>query len=510
MYLNRRLGISMLQSKKLQMDALFHPKNVTILGASKNIMKWGTIILANIMSGGYKGQLYPISLTQSHILGIKAYPSIHDLPEPPDMVFICLPAENTPGFVEECGKAKANTVVAIAGGFSEAGAEGARLEEEIRSIVKKYPMNVVGPNTMGVCNPHISLYALMPTVTPRKGAIAFVSQSGNLGTQLMGLGEKEHVGFSKFVSSGNEIVLRLEDYVEYFGEDPETKVILCYIENIKDSKKFMRVTSQVSRKKPIIVFKSGKSEAGSRAAQSHTGALAGSYELYRAMFKQCGIIEAENTIEMLDFANAFSRLPPLKGDRIGIISWGGGWGVITVDKLINAGLKVPPLPKEIVQKIDEYLPPFWSKNNPIDLVGSLDRKGHLKSLEYLYESGMDGIIVLGIIIGGAFNPEKYDILSVALKDQFNPQDIKAFKDEFDNMDLQFLKRIKKLMDRYQKPIIIVSLMQSEKILEQELVIYSMPEQATQAMKKLYEYYHYRSKFETKEEKSQNISKEQKL
>jgi len=251
------------------------------------------------------------------------------------------------------------------------------------------------------------------------------------------------------------------------------------------------------------VFKSGKSEIGARAAQSHTGALAGSYEMYRAVFKQCGIIEAENTIEMLDFAKAFSRLPPLKGDKIGIISWGGGWGVITADKVINAGLKVPPLPQEIVQKIDEYLPPFWSKNNPIDLVGSLDRKAHLKSLEYLYESGMDGIIVLGIIIGGAFDIKKYDILSVALKDQFNPQEIKAFKDEFDNMDLKFLKRMKKLMDSYQKPIVIVSLMQSEKILEQDLVIYSMPEQATQTMKKLYEYYQYRSKFETNEEKHQD-------
>jgi len=493
----------MLPAKKL-LDSIFYPKNIAILGASKNIMKWGSIILMNIIAGGYESQVYPINLTNPRILGFQAYPSLQDLPETPDMVFICLPAENTPEFVEECGKAGANTVVAIAGGFSEAGAEGKRLEEEIKDIAKNYPyMNIVGPNTMGICNPQVNLYALMPTVTPRKGAIAFVSQSGNLGTQLMGLGVQEHVGFSKFVSSGNEIVLRLEDYIEYFGEDPETKVILCYIESIKDPKKFIRIASQVSLKKPIIVFKSGKSDIGARAAQSHTGALAGSYELYQAIFKQCGIIEAENTIELIDYAKAFSRLPPLKGDKIGIISWGGGWGVITADRVVNAGLKVPPLPKEIVQKIDKYLPPFWSKNNPIDLVGSLNRKGHLKCLEYLYESGMDGIIVLGIIIGGAFDPQKYDMLSKVLKEEFDPQEIQVFKDEFDNMDLQFLKRMKKLMEHYQKPIIVVSLSQSEKILEQEVVIYSMPEQATQAMKKLYEYYQYRSKFEKPEETNSN-------
>jgi len=487
----------MLLLKKLQaMDSIFHPENITIIGASKNIMKWGTIILANIISGGYQGQLYPINLTQPRILGLQAYPSLQDLPEPPDMVFICLPANNTPDFIEECGKADAKTVVAIAGGFSESGVEGKRLEEEIREIAKKYPyMNVVGPNTMGVCNPYTNLYALMPTITLRKGTIAFVSQSGNIGTQLMSLGEKEHIGFSKFVSSGNEIVLQLEDYIEYFGEDPETQVILCYIESIKKHKKFIQITSRISQKKPIIVFKAGKSDVGARASQSHTGALAGSYELYHAIFKQCGVIEAENTIELIDYAKAFSRLPPLKGDKIGIISWGGGWGVITADKLVNAGLKVPALPEESVRKINAYLPAFWSKNNPIDLVGSLNRRSHLKTLECLYESGMDGIIVLGIIIGGAFDPAKYNILLKVPDSEFSAQEIKMFKEEFDNMDLQFLKRMKKLMDRYQKPIVIVSLMQNEKILEQELVIYSMPEQATQAMKKLYEYYHYRSKFE---------------
>ncbi|MHA1652346.1 MAG: acetate--CoA ligase family protein [Candidatus Helarchaeota archaeon] len=480
----------MSNSKKLKaIDAVFHPKNVVILGASKNIMKWGTIILANIISGGYKGKVYPISLKQAHILGIKAYKSITELPETPDMVFICLPADKTPEFVKICGKEKANTVVIIAGGFREAGPKGELLEDEIKKITKQYPfLNIIGPNTMGVCNPHIKLYALMPTVTPEKGDIAFVSQSGNLGTQMMAFGMRQHIGFSRFVSSGNELILRTEDFIEYFGEDPDTKVIICYIEGIHDIEKFVRVCKEVSLKKPIIIFKAGKYEAGIRAAKSHTGALTGSYELYQSIFKQCGIIEAKTTTELIDYAKAFSRLPLLKGDKIGIISWGGGWGVVTADQVVKAGLKVPPLSPATIEQIDKYLPPFWSKNNPIDLVGTLSRRAHLKTFEILYESGMDGIIALGIIVGGAFDVDKY---KACIEEE--QEALQAFKEEFDRSDFKFLKRMKKLMDTYQKPIIGVSLMDNEKLLKENVVIYSMPEQAVQVMRKLYDYYQYRSK-----------------
>jgi acyl-CoA synthetase (NDP forming) len=476
---------------------IFHPENIAILGASKNIMKWGTIIPANIISGGYQGTIYPISLTQPQVLGLKAYSSIFDLPEPPDMVFICLPAEKTPELLHICGQAKANTLVIIAGGFSEVGEEGAQLEEQLKSAAKRYPqMAIVGPNTMGVANPHMSLYALMPTVTPDKGNIAFVSQSGNLGTQMMAFGMRQQVGFSKFVSSGNELVLRTEDFIEYFGEDPETAVILCYIEGIRDTKRFTQVAKQVSLKKPIIVYKAGKYESGRRAAQSHTGAISGSYELYQTLFNQSGIIEAQKTVDMIDYAKAFSRLPPLKGDRIGIISWGGGWGVITTDEVTKAGLKVPSLPAEIVAKIDKYLPPFWSKNNPIDLVGTLSRRAHSKSFEALYESGMDGIIALGIIVGKAFTADKYaDFLDAS------HEEIKVFQEEFEQSDVKFLRKMKRLMKTHQKPIIIVSLMHSEEILKEDVVIYSMPEQAAQVMKKLHEYYQFRVKVDKSKNKA---------
>ncbi len=480
----------MLKSEKIQaMDTIFNPQNIVVIGASKSIMKWGTIIMANLVSGGYQRKIYPINPRQSHILGVKAYPSIHDIPESPDMVFLCLPANSAPEFVDICGNANANTLVLIAAGFGEIGPDGAQLAEKVKSIAKKYPLlNIIGPNTMGVSNPRINMYALMPPVAPSKGNIAFVSQSGNLGTQMMAFGETQRVGFSKFVSSGNELILRTEDYIEYFGQDSETDVILCYIEGIRDQRRFFQVTKEVSKRKPIIVFKAGKYEEGARAAHSHTGALAGSYELYQAIFKQCGIIEAKNTIEMIDFAKAFSRHPPLKGDQIGILSWGGGWGVITTDNVVSAGLKVPPLPEDILQKLDAILPPFWSRNNPIDLVGSLNRRSHIKTLEYLYEAGMDGIIAMGIVTGGAFDAEKYKMFF-----REDPQEIEAFADSFNQTDFRFLKKIKKLMTRYQKPIIIVALTENELLASDDFVIYSMPEQATKALKELYGYYLYRLK-----------------
>ncbi|MFX1293229.1 MAG: acetate--CoA ligase family protein [Promethearchaeota archaeon] len=477
----------MFQSKKLRaMESIFNPKNIAVIGASKSILKWGSIILANLISGGYQNKVYPINLKQSHILGIKAYPSLNTLPEPADMVYICLPAKMAPEYVEICGEANVKTIVLIAAGFSEIGPEGVKLEDEVKSIAKKYPvLNIIGPNTMGIANPHIKMYALMPPVTPKKGTIAFVSQSGNLGTQMMSFGESQHVGFSKFVSSGNELLLRTEDFIEYFGQDPETNTILCYVEGIKDPKKFTRIAKQVSLKKPIIIYKSGKYTEGARAALSHTGALTGSYKLYQAIFKQCGIIEARNTIEMIDYAKAFSRIPLLKGDKIGILSWGGGWAVITADKVIESGLKVPSLPPKIIQKLDIILPPYWSKNNPIDLVGTLNRRSHLKSLEYLYEAGMDGIIALGVITGGIFSTKKYQIFQEKLSE------VEIFMNEFNKTDIQFLKKIKKLINKYQKPIIIVTLTENELVTGDDFVIYSMPEQATQAFKKLYNYYKYR-------------------
>lgn len=476
---------------KFDLSSIFCPENIAIIGVSPNFMKWGAIITANIYSGGYNKKLFLINPRHERIYGIRSFKNIKDIKGPIDLVYIALPSETVLHILEECGEAEVKSCVIIAGGFGEIGENGLNLEREVLQIANKYKIQVVGPNTMGVCNPHIKFYGLMPPITPVPGNIGFISQSGNLGTQLMGLGEAQGIGFSKFVSSGNEIMIRTEDYLEYLGRDPDTKLILCYIEGIKDGKRFINIAKEITRYKPIIVYKAGKTAAGCKAAQSHTGSIAGSWEITQSMFKQVGIIEASTSLELLDLAKAFSKLPLLKGKNMGVLSWGGGWGVVCADYLVQVGLEVAPLTDEAIEKLNDILPPFWPRQNPIDLVGTLDRKNQLKSLKILSESGMDGIIVLGVLTGMAFeNFKKYQAIVNIPEDE-----LKLLVQEFAKTDVRFVKNIKKLIEIGQKPIIAVAL-SSEQIQEEfrkEIVIYSMPESAASVLSKMYQYYQYKIK-----------------
>ncbi|MHA1300048.1 MAG: acetate--CoA ligase family protein [Candidatus Helarchaeota archaeon] len=476
---------------KFDLSSIFTPENVAVIGVSPNFMKWGAIISANIYIGGFQKKLFLINPKYERIYGIRSFPSIKDIRGTIDLVYIALPSNKIFSVLEECGEAGAKSCVIIAGGFGESGKDGKDLEKEAVRIANKFKLQIVGPNTMGVCNPHHRFFGLMPPVTPIPGNIGFISQSGNLGTQLMSLGESQGVGFSKFVSSGNEIMIRTEDYLEYLGRDPETKVILCYIEGIRDGQKFLKVAKKITPHKPIIVYKAGKTKAGIKAVASHTGAIAGSWEITKSMFKQAGIIEASTSLELLDLAKAFGKLPPLKGKRIGVLSWGGGWGVVCADHLMQIGLEVPPLPHESVEKLNKLLPAYWSKSNPIDLVGTLDRRNQLKSLRILHESGMDGIIVLGVLTGLAFeNFKKYqEMINIP------EEDLDVLINEFEKTDARFVKNIKKLIDIGQKPIVAVALSSDDvqKDFSKQICIYPQPETAANILSKMYKYYEKQSK-----------------
>ncbi|NVM04146.1 MAG: CoA-binding protein [Candidatus Helarchaeota archaeon] len=471
---------------KLDFSSIFTPKNVAVIGVSPNFMKWGAIIAANIFIGGYKEKLFLVNPRHKRIYGIRSFPSIKDIRGTIDLVYVALPSKKIFNVLEECGEAGVKSCVVIAGGFSEIGSDGRDLERDVLKIANKYKIQIIGPNTMGICNPRHNFYGLMPPINPMPGNIGFISQSGNLGTQLMSLGEIQGIGFSKFVSSGNEIMLRTEDYLEYLGQDPDTEVILCYIEGLRDGKKFLDVAKKITPHKPIIVYKAGKTAAGSKAAQSHTGSVAGSWEITKSMFRQARIIEAGTSLELLDLAKAFSKMPPLKGKRVGILSWGGGWAVVCADHLMQVGLEVPPLSKEAIESLNKILPPYWSKSNPIDLVGTLDRRNQLNSLRILFESGMDGIVVLGVLTGLAFeNFKKYQEI-VNIPDA----ELQALIKEFEKTDMRFVKNIKKLVDIGHKPIVAVAL-SSEEVQEEykkQIVIYSQPETAANILSKMYQYY----------------------
>lgn len=435
------------------LDPLFNPRNIAFIGASGNLMKWGFIILDNLLDGKYKGEVYPVSLKEKQVLGMKCYPSVKEVPGPIDLAMIVIPAAKVPEALEECVEAGVKAVIVVTGGFSETGESGGEIEKKIAEIARKNRLPLLGPNTMGVYGSGPSMCAMMAPLNPRPGVIAFVAQSGNLGTHIMGLGRTRGIGFSKFACSGNEAVLHSENFIEYFGGDPETKVMMAYIEGLADGREFMRVAKDVARRKPLIVFKGGRTEAGTRAARSHTGVLAGSETIYDAAFRQVGAIRASTPDEMLDLALAMSELPLPPGNRVGIITWGGGWGVVAADACEKAGLKVPQLSPETIKIIDGLLPPFWSRNNPVDLVGSMDRPAHIKCLEALAAAPeLDAVLALGIIgtVNFLFNIQNGGEKEI-------PDEYRAVFEFFKKQDREIENKILELTHKYKKPIIGVSI-----------------------------------------------------
>jgi acyl-CoA synthetase (NDP forming) len=486
----------MVRSVTENLDVLFNPKSIALVGASNNPFKWGFIVPTNILTGQYSGKLFLVNPNEKRVLDKDVYPSVGSILEDIDLAIIVTPSATVASIVEECAQKGVRAVIIITAGFSETGAEGAKLEKELVRIASRARIALVGPNTMGVYSSRACLHALMPPVRPKPGSVALVSQSGNLGTQLLDMGAQVGVGFTKFVSSGNEASMRSEDYIEYYGKDPDTKVIIAYIEGLKGSdggSRFMKIAREITKKKPIIVFKAGRSEAGAKAARSHSGAIAGSEQIYEAAFKQLGVIQASTIEQLLDLAKAFEGSPPLRGKRVGILTWGGGYGVVTADACVEAGLEVAKLSPELIAEFDKTLPPYWSKSNPVDLVGTLDRKAHVKCLDILAGSkDVDATIALGVVAGASRFVEP-------LINSPNLPDIKgadAFARMFEQGDLDTINEISRLVVQYNKPIVAVTLTSVQDktdeamMQKRNILVYTTPERATKALSKLYEYQRY--------------------
>lgn len=344
------------------MKKFFEPASVAVIGASATEGKIGYGIVRNLKN--FSGSVYPINPNEESILGFDCYKSVLKVPVNIDLGVIAVPAKIVPKVLIECGRKKIKNVIIISAGFSEIGEN--KLENELIKISKKYKIRVMGPNNFGSVNPYNGLDTSFNFTMPDKGSVAFISQSGAIWAALSSwsLGK---IGFSKFGSLGNMIDVDFADLIDYFNKDEMTKVIICYVEKIKDGKHFMDVCSK--SKKPVIVIKAGKSEAGAKAALSHTGSLAGSYEIYSAAFKQCGVVLAETITEAFDKALFLSR-QKLVGKGTVIITNGGGVGVLMTDHCVDNGLDVVSLPKSFFSGLK--IPKICSKNNPIDVVGDAD------------------------------------------------------------------------------------------------------------------------------------------
>ncbi|MBT9150780.1 MAG: Succinate--CoA ligase (ADP-forming) subunit alpha [candidate division WS2 bacterium] len=377
------------------LDYFFNPKSVAVIGVSRKPNKVGYVVFRNIIQYGFQGKVFPVNPKADEILGYKCFPDIIHIKEDIDLAVIVIPAKFVPSTIDECGKKGVKGVIVISAGFKETGYEGSQLEKEIVKIANRYNIRILGPNCLGIINTVSGLNASFAAGMPNKGSLALASQSGALLTSILDWALSEEIGFSEFVSLGNKADLNEIDFLRAWKDDPDSKVILLYLEGVRDGQEFINISREVGKVKPLIVIKSGGTSAGARAASSHTGTLAGADVAYGAAFHQAGIIRAQSIEEWFDFAVALASQPLPQGPRIGIITNAGGPGTMATDAIEKAGLRLATLNKNTVDLLIENLPPAANFYNPVDVLGDAQSDTYRISIEALLEdSNVDGVVAI--------------------------------------------------------------------------------------------------------------------
>ncbi len=377
------------------LDKIFNPQNVAIIGASDVEGSVGYAIVKNFTQMGYTGKVYFVNIRKPEILGVKTYPTVDQVPESVDLAIIATPAKTVPDVMEECGKGNVKGVIIVSAGFKETGPAGKALEEKTLEVAKKYGIRIIGPNCIGIIRPRNNLNATFLDKMPKPGNVAFLSQSGALGSAILDWALHENIGFSNFVSVGSMIDVDFGDLIDYFGSDPKTKSILMYVEGITEARKFMSAARHFARTKPIIVVKSGKFSESAKAAASHTGSLSGEDGIYDAAFKRAGIVRVNEIADLFNAAEVLGTQPLPKGPRLAIITNAGGPGVMATDALIAQGGKLAKLSQKTMDTLNAVLPPFWSHGNPIDVLGDAKSERYKVAVEAcLNDENIDGILII--------------------------------------------------------------------------------------------------------------------
>ncbi|MEI6775710.1 MAG: acetate--CoA ligase family protein [Chloroflexales bacterium] len=351
------------------LETIFSPRSLAVVGASPDPERLGHVVLKNIIVNGYAGSIYPIHPTATVVLDLPAYPSITVLPEVPDLVVIVIPPEHVIAVVEECGKKGVKGLVVITAGFKEVGGEGKELERQLLAKVREYGMRMIGPNCLGIIDTVSDLNVSFAGMMPLSGEIALMSQSGAMCTAILDWSRAQGIGFSRFVSLGNKADVDEVALLHAWNRDPHSKVILAYLEGITDGPGFIAAAREVTKQTPVIAIKSGTTAAGTRAASSHTGSLAGSEAAYEAAFSQSGILRARTMNELFDLAMIFSYQPLIQGNRVAIITNAGGPGILATDAVERSGLKMASFTPETLAVLRANLPVTANIFNPIDIIG---------------------------------------------------------------------------------------------------------------------------------------------
>jgi len=449
---------------------LFYPDSVAFVGASSTLGKWGHMLLTNTLSGGYQGDIYLVNPRGGSITGRKVYKSVSEIKGKVDLAVVTIPASMVMDLIPEFRAKGIKGMLLITSGFGETGQEGVELEKRLVEEAHKAGIIILGPNTMGICNPHKSFFCSGAHVHPLPGSTALVCQSGNMGTQLLAFATQQNIGIRAFSGSGNEAMVTIEDYMEAFEIDELTRSVVLYLESVKEGQRFFKSAARVSMKKPVVILSGGRTEAGRKAAASHTGALASNAKVLSAACRQAGVIQVDQPMELLDLSAVFSSLPLPKGNRVAIMTLGGGWGVVTADLCMDNSLVLPILSREIVERLDTMLPPYWSRANPVDIVGENDPQIPRVTLEELLKwDGCDAVIHLGIHGKRIFVERMIESISSSDPD-YSRESLEGIRDALLKAEDDYVDHVVRLTEQYGKPVLGVSLLTDDK----SRTLYSVP------------------------------------
>ena len=386
-------SLNILYKEQNNLDYIFNPKTVAVIGATEKPNSVGKALFENLLETSDAREIFAVNPKRDSVLGHKSYKSIKDIPKRVDLVIIATPSVSVPNIIKECEEANVYGAIIVSAGFKELGTSGQKLEDEIKANRKK--IRIIGPNCLGIQNPSINLNATFAADMAKKGNIAFISQSGALGTAVLDWSLKENIGFSAFVSIGSMIDVDWGDLINYFGNDPNTRSILIYMENISDARSFLSAAREVALTKPIILIKAGKTKESAKAAKSHTGALVGSSEVFNAALKRVGVLRVDSIEALFSMAEIFSKQPIARGPNLAIVTNAGGPAVIATDSLIINGAKLATLSDKTFDALNQFLPKAWSHNNPIDILGDASPDLYYKTVDIIKDDpNVDGILVI--------------------------------------------------------------------------------------------------------------------
>ncbi|MFB2771692.1 bifunctional acetate--CoA ligase family protein/GNAT family N-acetyltransferase [Pelatocladus sp. BLCC-F211] len=384
-----------LRSEYQPLDAIFAPKTIAVIGATDRDRSVGRTVLWNLISHPFGGTVFPVNPNRSSVLGIKTYPNIAAVPEPIDLAIVITPAATVPGIIGECAEVGVKGAIVLSAGFKETGADGAKLEQQVLEQLHHSKTRLIGPNCLGVMNPHTGLNATFANSMAFPGKVGFISQSGALCTAILDWSFRENVGFSAFISIGSMLDVGWGDLIYYLGDDPHTESIVIYMESIGDARSFLSAAREVALTKPIIVIKAGRTEAAAKAAASHTGALAGSDAVFDAALRRCGVLRVNSISELFDMAEVLAKQPRPQGRRLTVITNAGGPGVLATDALITGGGELAELSAATHAALDQILPANGNHHNPIDLLGDADPTRYAQALEITAKDpNSDGLLVI--------------------------------------------------------------------------------------------------------------------